>query len=225
MFHQACLTSFERFLRAKQRVCPLCRKADYQKKMTTKAAQAHRRLCIIKIQAFLRGCQSRKATQPLWNAFYKAGKGDPKRRRDFLAKRVSQTTERLLSAMRVKEDSVDQLLAEFDRSISYSRQVFQDQPEESELENTNSDQKKVKGDDWASIYLKAKERNDCECPICINPFKNPKYQSLLTCTHVFHTDCLQAFEEFNIYEVHLCPVCRSHYRSKPWQEIIDHYIR
>ncbi|CAN0345774.1 unnamed protein product, partial [Ectocarpus sp. 12 AP-2014] len=32
VFHKACLSSFEKFLRAQERSCPLCRKVDYQKK-------------------------------------------------------------------------------------------------------------------------------------------------------------------------------------------------
>ncbi|CAN0429192.1 unnamed protein product, partial [Hapterophycus canaliculatus] len=36
---------------------------------------------------------------------------------------------------------------------------------------------------------------------------------LLSCSHVFHKTCLRAFEGFNIYEVHLCPVCRQGYES------------
>ena len=33
-FHSNCITSFERFLRTKERTCPICRRASYQKKVT-----------------------------------------------------------------------------------------------------------------------------------------------------------------------------------------------
>jgi hypothetical protein len=71
MFHLACMQSFERysasayvlgnwvidvrtgdsrFLRTKQRVCPLCRKENYQKRMTSKAAVIHRVKCVVRLQ-------------------------------------------------------------------------------------------------------------------------------------------------------------------------------
>lgn len=37
---RACIASFERFLRAKQRTCPLCRKADYEKRVTDTGTRA-----------------------------------------------------------------------------------------------------------------------------------------------------------------------------------------
>jgi hypothetical protein len=43
--------------------------------------------------------------------------------------------------------------------------------------------------------------------------------SLLSCSHAFHSQCLSAFEDFNIYEVPLCPVCRASYRSQTWVQI------
>jgi hypothetical protein len=36
---------------------------------------------------------------------------------------------------------------------------------------------------------------------------------ITNCTHVFHAKCLKAFEDFNIYECTLCPVCRSNYQA------------
>ncbi|OWZ00141.1 hypothetical protein PHMEG_00028738, partial [Phytophthora megakarya] len=84
MFHLACITSFERFLRTNQRVCPLCRKQDYQKRCTTVASAFHRTHSAKRIQ------------------FYSSGKGDPIRRRRFFANRYTQvgrTTDRLVTAM------------------------------------------------------------------------------------------------------------------------------
>jgi len=44
----------------------------------------------------------------------------------------------------------------------------------------------------------------------------PKRQLvLLSCSHLFHATCLQAMEEFTEERTqHICPVCRSHYRTK-----------
>jgi len=38
---------------------------------------------------------------------------------------------------------------------------------------------------------------------------------LLSCSHLFHATCLQAMEEFTPERArHVCPVCRSNYRTK-----------
>ncbi|RHY64392.1 hypothetical protein DYB26_004259 [Aphanomyces astaci] len=42
MFHHNCLASFERFLRTNQRVCPLCRKQNYQKRHTNQGESGYR---------------------------------------------------------------------------------------------------------------------------------------------------------------------------------------
>ena len=36
---------------------------------------------------------------------------------------------------------------------------------------------------------------------------------LLSCSHVFHEPCLGAYENFNVYDVQLCPTCRAGYRK------------
>lgn len=134
VFHLDCITSFERFLRTNQRVCPLCRKQDYQKRCTAKASVHHRQVCAKRIQVIdaianggcrlglggrlTRAASHRPSFVAFWlvNAslacgtrcvctplrlltgvlgihdaralqFYRAGKGDPVRRRRFLASR------------------------------------------------------------------------------------------------------------------------------------------
>ena len=42
-----------------------------------------------------------------------------------------------------------------------------------------------------------------------------RHRVLLSCSHVFHQTCLEAFEEFAVGErKHLCPVCRTHYQKR-----------
>ncbi|POM72001.1 Zinc ion binding protein [Phytophthora palmivora] len=194
MFHLTCITSFERFLRTNQRVCPICRKQDYQKRCTTVASAFHREYSAKRIQ------------------FYTSGKGDPIRRRRFFANRVGKTTDRLVSAMSKRDDSIDALLAEFDKSLNMSRRVFQEHGPQ-----TDSGTLFPGVDDWLVIFSKAKARGEHECAICINVFSSSmEGVSLLSCSHTFHSQCLSAFEEFNIYEVPLCPVCRASYRCQTW---------
>ncbi|KAG6598174.1 RING finger protein 32-like [Phytophthora cinnamomi] len=218
MFHLACITSFERFLRTNQRVCPLCRKQDYQKRATTMASAFHREYSAKRIQAVFRGFSARRQVASLWQKFYSSGKGDPVRRRRFFASRVGKTADRLVTAMSKRDDSIDALLAEFDKSLSMSRRVFQDHVPETDTDpGTGSS---FDGDDWLAIFSKAKARDESECAICINSFSSSMTGvSLLSCSHAFHSQCLSAFEDFNIYEVSLCPVCRASYRAQTWLHV------
>ncbi|EEY61294.1 uncharacterized protein PITG_01567 [Phytophthora infestans T30-4] len=198
IFHVDCITSFERFLRTNQHVCPLCRKQDYQKRCTTISSAFHREHSAKRIQ------------------FYSSGKGDSVRRRRFFANRVRRTTDRLVTAMSKRDDSVDVLLKEFDKSLRVSRHVFQDC-----FPETKTGLMLPEGDDWLATFKKvrrnANARDDRECAICINGFSSSmEGVLLLSCSHAFHSQCLSAFEDFSIYEVSLCPVCRASYRSHTW---------
>ena len=47
----------------------------------------------------------------------------------------------------------------------------------------------------------------------------PRSQILLSCSHIFHQCCLEAFEELAVETSrHVCPVCRSHYQKKDLKE-------
>nr|XP_020635380.1 RING finger protein 32 isoform X2 [Pogona vitticeps] len=77
---------------------------------------------------------------------------------------------------------------------------------------------------------KAFRQDIIDCPICIMPLIHPthldhgldkeSYPShshqtvLLSCSHMFHCACLQAFEEFSLGERPVCPLCRSCYQKK-----------
>ncbi|GAQ90141.1 hypothetical protein KFL_006050035 [Klebsormidium nitens] len=96
----------------------------------------------------------------------------------------------------------------------------------------------IRGSDWDVAVAKAIERGDSDCPICIAPLHRAKGDSTLawlSCSHVFHADCIAAFEDYknacaakaaltedggrrnrNGERVksmvkHNCPVCRSLY--------------
>ena len=45
--------------------------------------------------------------------------------------------------------------------------------------------------------------------------KKKRSLCVLSCSHVFHSACILAFEAFNIYELLLCPLCRDPYRKCP----------
>lgn len=85
--------------------------------------------------------------------------------------------------------------------------------------------------------FQALDRDSQDCPICIMPLttrttatsqrsspamanRSNRKSVLLSCTHLFHSACLEAFEELSLLEVKVCPVCRSNYQKRPlWTAI------
>ena len=58
VFHQTCLASFERF--SGRATCPLCRHADYEKRLFDEGRKNWEKLCTLKLQAVWRGHCGRK---------------------------------------------------------------------------------------------------------------------------------------------------------------------
>lgn len=213
VFHRACLASFERFLRgAKERTCPLCRKANYQKMITSTGARAYRERSVKKIQAHTRGYLMRKFYRKLLRDFFKQGGGDTARRRAYFVGELGAYADRVARQLRRNEDALDALFVELDRNLAISRQVMAGG-------DAQDAQKQLHGllvHEWQAVYEKAMQRNEEECPICMVDFDTKKADSkdqvLTSCSHVFHFQCMKAFEDFNIYEISLCPVCRNAYK-------------
>eukprot|EP00903_Cladosiphon_okamuranus_P011348 g10696.t1 len=342
VFHKACLSSFENFLRARERSCPLCRKVDYQKRATSQGAVAWRQQCARRLQCAYRRHRARRNYRLLLRRHYAAGFGDAARRREFLSGQAAQTAGRLAEALEDRGDSIDRLFGEFDRSLAFSREVFgpvaarTSSPNSSVNVRRRSTGGQVVGNGvpefvpgkperdktllWNDAWRKAEKRGEDECPICMGSMvpilareegpqskgvigadqevRSPSSSEetagessasrrdrttnigavevgggqgnrgerggrrvlavrqqqqrekercgtntattttdrrggkegrerrrrpveagdqrqtlLLSCSHVFHKACLEAFEGFNIYDVHLCPVCRQEYES------------
>jgi hypothetical protein len=62
-------------------------------------------------------------------------------------------------------------------------------------------------DEWQGVKDRSSERDDSRqpCPICRDAF-GVKQQVILSCSHVFHRACLQAFERHSGKKC--CPLCR-----------------
>lgn len=56
------------------------------------------------------------------------------------------------------------------------------------------------------------KRTDHTCSICLaNLF--PKQVYLLSCSHMFHVNCINSFERYS-QPNNLCPCCRSRYEKR-----------
>jgi hypothetical protein len=69
--------------------------------------------------------------------------------------------------------------------------------------------------DWSRVITNILERGDTECPICIGELtrRGKANVAWLSCSHVFHMDCITAFEAFERTRGGrpCCPVCRADY--------------
>ncbi|KAJ0405751.1 hypothetical protein ATCC90586_007694 [Pythium insidiosum] len=121
--------------------------------------------------------------------------------------RVGQSADRLLRAIHAHDDSIDSLLAQFDETIHLSRKVFD--PATRQGEGT-----------CVCVHAGAGSPERApESPASMDDSDAKADAVLLSCSHVFHRECLGAFEEFNIYEVPLCPLCRAAYARRAWADV------
>ncbi|KAL9967030.1 hypothetical protein ACROYT_G025186 [Oculina patagonica] len=210
VFHRTCLEAFERFSGRKS--CPMCRKEQYQRRIIHEGAKEYRIKCATRIQAAWRGYIVRQWYQKLRQT---VPPKDPKLRRKFYEDKFQSITDRLVQSMEARNQSVDDLLLEIDQTIAASRHT---------MRQLDGDSGEVMAEtDWDQVQFQAVNRCVTDCPICIMPLsdqglykKNSSSRPivLLSCSHVFHATCLEAFEEFSLDKRHVCPVCRSLYHKK-----------
>ncbi|NXL47494.1 RNF32 protein, partial [Podilymbus podiceps] len=211
VFHKACLKAVEKFTGKKS--CPMCRKEQYQTRVIHDGARLFKVKCAIRIQASWRGYIVRRWYKNLRKT---VPPKDSKLRKQFFEEKVQQISERLLSSYDI---NLSEFFSQIDSSIAASREVFQQLEGKEILSET----------DWEKIQLQAFRQEIFDCPICIMPLSPavrpaslpsgnsnqfPWQTVLLSCSHLFHHTCLQAFEEFSLGERHICPLCRSYYQKK-----------
>ncbi|XP_064644606.1 RING finger protein 32-like [Lineus longissimus] len=237
VFHKNCLKAFERF--SGKKTCPMCRKEQYQTRVIHEGAKVHRQKCATMIQAYWRGHVVRSWYKKLRAAHPPK---DPLLRRKFYEEKLQSITDRMVKSL---DYNINEFFSEIDRNVQASRDVFK----QFELASMV-----MSDEDWDEIQIKAVQRENVECPICLtsltkqgfvrnnsecgernsNPNKktpkglNKKSKTeiqtpgpgskdtvLLSCTHVFHKTCIEAFEELAIGErSNSCPVCRSIYKKR-----------
>ncbi|XP_078661910.1 RING finger protein 32-like [Branchiostoma floridae x Branchiostoma belcheri] len=161
VFHKACLQAFERF--SGKKTCPLCRRDQYQTRVIHEGAKQHRVKCATRIQACWRGyvvrCWYRKLRQTV-------PPKDPKLRQKFYEEKFQSITDRIVQSCAY---NIDDFLSEIDRSVQASRDVFRFFDETS--------WKLLSEEEWERIQLRAVERGDTDCPICIMPLTSEGHGS------------------------------------------------
>ncbi|KAJ9517624.1 hypothetical protein QJQ45_025042, partial [Haematococcus lacustris] len=118
VFHKSCLASFERYARV--RCCPLCRAAQYQKRLIQDGAERYRTACATRIQAAVRGHLARKRYRELRKHHAPA---DPRLRRQWAAERLGESSSSLIQGLDSARGDLDALFAEMDAALALSRAV------------------------------------------------------------------------------------------------------
>ncbi|XP_028288671.1 RING finger protein 32 [Parambassis ranga] len=212
VFHRVCLQAFERFSGRKS--CPMCRREHYETRVIHDAAYLFRHQCATRIQAYWRGYVARKWYR---NVRKMTCPKDKRLRRKFFEARLQELND---SFVRYCHTDMEAFLSDIDRSLSSSRRVFQQLERKSVSEPQEND--------WDRIKSKVVQRGVWDCPICLTALCNPaesdgcnhqchRRTMLLSCSHLFHQLCLEAFEAFTVFSadgIPSCPLCRSAYHKK-----------
>ena len=231
VFHENCLKSFERH--SKNKFCPICRKKDYERKNHIKGVHEYKNKCVLDIQRVFKGFLKRKE-------FAIRMKGviinNSLLRRRILNYRLGLLTKGINKAMKNKEVTINKYLDNIQKEICNKKNELGQNLEElhlkkqenmflrNELKNIErnegkkeiSAQEKVKWENIKNIALE-RQKQSGDCAICCNKLfsenKPTKDLYLLSCSHIYHKNCLHSFERYNFNLEIVCPICRANYEK------------
>ncbi|XP_022533481.2 RING finger protein 32 [Astyanax mexicanus] len=204
VFHKVCLKSLERF--SGRRCCPLCRREPYETRVIHDGAKLYREKCAVRIQTCWRGFAARKSYRAVRKLI---PPNHPQLRRRYFEEKFQEINE---SLVRSCCSDVEVFLLDVDQTVAASRDVFRlfDQQQKSVLEEEGEEE------EWRKAREKAVQRDISDCPICLTPLHSTSRQVLLlSCSHLLHESCLQAFERFCPRRNPTCPLCRRRYTTRP----------
>ncbi|KAK3087334.1 hypothetical protein FSP39_004798, partial [Pinctada imbricata] len=175
---QACLQAFERFTGRK--TCPMCRREQYQTRVIYEGSKQHRIRCATIIQAtwrmyvvrswYLKLRESVPPSDPKLRKKYYADKASHIlglfHTRIFNFKRthqLSSITDRIVKSC---DFNIDVFLTEIDQNIEASRNVFRDFDAIFQIMSDSQ---------WDEVQLKAVQRGNSECPICLGALGSHSY--------------------------------------------------
>lgn len=224
VFHRDCLKSFEQF--AGKRCCPVCRTLGYQARGIGDGADYQRLSCATRIQAAWRGLRVRR-----WYAIDRkyVPPQDPLERRLWFEERLAEESDRLAKEQEDAEDEIDALFAEI-----ASRRGEPVEPRRPRTPppppppppappalaldlGVMAEDAAEASVDWDIVIDKVLERGESDCSICFGPLERcGAGNAWLSCSHVFHWECLSAFEQFAEGRggARCCPICRQDYKRQ-----------
>ncbi|KAA8580684.1 hypothetical protein FQN60_013642, partial [Etheostoma spectabile] len=157
VFHRACLKAFERY--SGRKWCPMCRKNQYETRVIHDAARLFRHQCAIRIQACWRGYIARRRYRKLRKSICPK---DKQLRRKFFEAKLQELND---SFVRYCHTDTEAFLSDINRSLSSSRQVFQQLERKHVPEPQESD--------WDRIQSQVIQRDVWDCPICLTALCSP----------------------------------------------------
>ncbi|GFO00426.1 RING finger protein 32-like [Plakobranchus ocellatus] len=150
VFHRACLQAFERFTGRKS--CPMCRHEQYQTRVIHEGARVYRHKAVIRVQAAWRGYVVRSWYKKLRET---VPPKDPLLKKKFYEEKLTAIVDRMINSVDI---NMSDFLQEIDSSVQQSRAIF------SQWDAVHNP---ITPEMWEAIQLKAVERGDTECPICL----------------------------------------------------------
>ncbi|KAI8767405.1 RING finger protein 32 [Biomphalaria glabrata] len=150
VFHKACLQAFERFTGKK--TCPMCRHEQYQTRVIHEGSRLHKHKSATKIQSLWRGYVVRSWYKKLRET---VPPKDPMLRKKFYEEKLTAIVDRMINSIDV---NMSEFLQEIDSSVQQSRAAF------SMWDAAHVD---ITSEQWDVIQLKAVERDETDCPICL----------------------------------------------------------
>lgn len=197
VFHRQCIFSFEKFSRKKQ--CPLCRCVNYEKRVIYEGEKITSSKAALKIQSAWRGYQVRKTVKA---ATKNRPPNHPLLKRKFYLNKFFELTKDMQTVFDEHDTYVTNLLNDLDISLAKSKSTM-DRLEKSSLLD----------DGWGKVQEKAITMEITDCPICLGSMNTiPKKIVLLSCSHVYHLECFNSYENF--CNENLCPLCRKSYTKR-----------
>ena len=200
VFHKICIQNFEKF--SLSRKCPICRCDNYQTKEYLKDKEYYIKEAITLIQKYFLGFITRLK---LYKNIFSINMPNNKHLRSIYSHwKIKELTNKMCSTINKKVNETKKLISEFENDFSDLNQLKKEVASKLTLnDNIN----------WNEIIQKAMIRKSDSCAICLSKLYQKKVY-ILDCTHSFHINCLNSFEQFDIYYERRCPICRSNYKKK-----------
>ena len=125
IFHRQCLSAFEKFMNKSERLCPICRHNNYQKKITHAGSNSYQLVCILKIQTFYRGYVARKRYRSSLRTYYRQGYGNNQQKSKFYKEELSIYTSKISKEVDNRSKEVDSMCDVLDNTLRESRELDQ----------------------------------------------------------------------------------------------------